>query len=256
MAYMPKKLVIRACAAGDFVLNLPALLAIQNLQPEVRFSLVGYPETLELARDYVHVEAIASIEGANWSRLFYGPVDGLSFDSAIVWMKDPAVAVNLRRSGIPNVLQADPFPQYGHAAVHLLRTLDLPFPSLPEMWSPSSGRIVIHPGSGSAKKNWPYFDELIRQIPDAYVLRGPAEGVEDAMPLRDVSRLLRESRGFIGNDSGITHLAAYLGVPTIALFGPTDPRIWGPIGRRSRVIWKRSLAEITVSEVLQAMNMV
>jgi ADP-heptose:LPS heptosyltransferase len=64
--------------------------------------------------------------------------------------------------------------------------------------------------------------------------------------LGEISR----ARLFIGNDSGLTHLAAYIGCPTIALFGPTDPRIWGPIGRRVRVIWKAKLEDIAVDEVL------
>ena len=49
-------------------------------------------------------------------------------------------------------------------------------------------------------------------------------------------------------------LAAYLGVPTIALFGPTNPRTWGPIGRRARIIWKTKLEDISVDEVLQTLK--
>jgi ADP-heptose:LPS heptosyltransferase len=60
---------------------------------------------------------------------------------------------------------------------------------------------------------------------------------------------LRQCRCFVGNDSGITHLAAYLGCPTIALFGPTDPRMWGPLGRRVKILWKTHLADISVHEV-------
>ncbi|MBT5873470.1 MAG: glycosyltransferase family 9 protein, partial [Candidatus Latescibacteria bacterium] len=38
-------------------------------------------------------------------------------------------------------------------------------------------------------------------------------------------------------DTGITHLAAALGVPALALFGPTDPAVWGPRGRTVRILW-------------------
>ena len=41
---------------------------------------------------------------------------------------------------------------------------------------------------------------------------------------------------FVGNDSGTTHLAAMLGAPTVALFGPTDPAVWAPTGPRVRVL--------------------
>jgi len=242
---LQKILIVRACAVGDFVLNVPALVALQKKYAKAAFTLVGNPSSLELARDFISVDAIHSIDVQRWSRLFREPVESLDFDSAIVWMKDPTVANNLTHSGIPQVLRADPFPHSGHAADHLLRTLRLPRPELPELWSPTSDDIIVNAGSGSPKKNWPFFDELIERLPRARRL--PTN-----LSLIEVSRLLRTVRVFIGNDSGITHLAAYSGCPTIALFGPTDPRVWGPIGRRSRIIWKRVLEDILVDEVLQA----
>src|SRR6185436_18552067 len=93
-----KILVIRACAVGDFVVNLPALQALQNCDRHARFTLVGYPSTLEIAREFVSVEAIHSIDTDPWRRIFHEPMAGLNFDRAIVWMKDPSVAENLRQS--------------------------------------------------------------------------------------------------------------------------------------------------------------
>jgi heptosyltransferase-3 len=242
-----KILVVRACAVGDFVLNLPALQAMQNVRSDARFTLLGYPATLELARDFITVDRILSIEGDPWSRLFYEPIAGLEFDSAVVWMKDPVVAENLRRSGITDVFRADPFPAHGHAADHLLRTAGLARPPLPDMWRRGSEDIIISAGSGSPKKNWPYFEELMRSV------RG-GTSLPQNLTLLGLSQVLRRCRSYIGNDSGITHLAAYLGCPTIALFGPTDPRVWGPIGRRSRVIWQRKLEDISVDEVLLTLH--
>ena len=240
-------LVIRACAIGDFVLNLPALVALQKKHPKVRFTLVGNPSSLELARDFVAVRQIHSIELEPWARLFYEPIPELEFDSAIVWMKDDTLAGNLRLSGIPNVLRTDPFPTYGHAADHLLRTLSLEPPDLPDLWAPESQSVVIHPGSGSQKKNWPYFEVLMNRLPACVPL--PKD-----LRLRVLSHHLRHCRAYIGNDSGITHLAAYIGCPTIALFGPTDPRVWGPIGRRVRIIWKSKLEDIAVDEILEILR--
>src|SRR6266571_5352845 len=152
---MSTTLIIRACAIGDFVLNLPALHAVRKTWPDKALTLVGYPSTLELAREFIPVERIYSIESPPWSRLFQEPVSGLEFDCAIVWMKDPVLAENLRGSGIRDIVSADPFPSYGHAATHLLRTLKLGAPPLPDFWQPQSERIVIHAGSGSPRKNWP-----------------------------------------------------------------------------------------------------
>jgi len=244
---MKKAIAIRACAIGDFVCNLPALIALQKQHPEARFSLVGNPSTLDLARTFIHVDAIYSIELQPWSRLFYEPIPNLEFDAAFVWMKDPVVSENLCGSGIPIVMRADPFPPYGHAADHLLRTLGMPRPELPDMWIPGNVEIFVHAGSGSAQKNWPQFRELMTRLPESRV-------IPQDLNLPELMREISRCRLFIGNDSGITHLAAYIGCPTIALFGPTDPRTWGPIGRRARVLWKSRLEDITVDEVLLTVN--
>src|SRR5438874_1573397 len=93
---MQNVLIIRVCAVGDFVMNLPALIALTRVHPGVRFTLVGNPTILELARDFVPVENISSIETQPWCRLFYEPIPDLEFDSAIVWMKDSTAATNAR----------------------------------------------------------------------------------------------------------------------------------------------------------------
>jgi len=240
---MWKILIVRVCAVGDFVLNLPALISLQQEHCDARFVLVGNRSSLELARDFVTVEAIHSIEAHPWSQLFYERIPPVDFDAAVVWMKDPVVANNLSASGIPNVIRANAFPTFGHASDHLLRTLNLNRPRLPDLWNPTNPEIVLNPGSGSPKKNWPFFEELIHRLPGSRML-------PQKLSIAEVSRYLRSVRAFIGNDSGITHLAAYAGCPTVALFGPTDPRIWGPIGRRSRIIWKTKLEDISVDEVL------
>lgn len=246
---MLKMLVVRACGVGDFVLNLPALRALQETYKNMPFTLVGYPSTLELARDFISVDRIFSIESDPWRRLFYEPISGLDFESAVVWMKDPAVAENLRLSGVPDVRRADAFPQHGHAADHLLRTLGLPRPILPDFWSRTSNDagVIVGAGSGNPRKNWSGFDELVRRRPGI-------RHIPQNLTLAQVAGLSKRCRAYVGNDSGITHLASYLGCPTIALFGPTDPRTWGPIGRRCRIIWKAKLEDISVDEVLLTLD--
>ena len=249
-------LIVRACAIGDFVLNLPVLRALSLREPNARFTLVGYPETLSLAKAIIPVEAIHSIESPPWASLFAGPVPGLDFDAAWVWMKDPAVADHLRESGVGQVFHAKAFPEDIHAAEHLLSTASLPMPDLPDLWREGSNRVILHPGSGSPSKCWPWFEELAEQIPDSVVLTGPGETQMrtnrprlHGLGLQAVAEEIRSCRAFIGNDSGITHLAAYWGSPTIALFGPTNPRIWGPVGRRVTILWKTPLSAISVDEV-------
>jgi heptosyltransferase III len=251
-------LIVRACAIGDFVLNLPALRALSLANPEARFTFVGYPSTLALSRTFLPVEAIYSIESPPWSSLFIEALPGLPmhFDSAYVWMKDPIFADNLERTGVRDVRRANPFPVSAHAASHLMSTVNLPVPELPDLWDAAASGIILHPGSGSPSKVWPHFQELARALPDAAVLIGPDDTdlkVSNArlrnLSLTEVADELRRCRVFIGNDSGITHVAAYWGTPTVALFGPTDPNVWGPVGRRVKVLKKPLLHDISVEDV-------
>jgi len=117
--------------------------------------------------------------------------------------------------------------------------------------------VVIQPGSGGEHKCW-YLDnflsvaeELVSKGTEVIFLLGPAElerfgesairRLSDTasclteLSLTDVLGLLSCADGFVGNDSGITHLAGALGVKTVAVFGPTDPDVYGPMGAAVRV---------------------
>jgi hypothetical protein len=121
--------------------------------------------------------------------------------------------------------------------------------------------IIIHPGSGGVQKCW-YLDNFLaiasmlakRGLEAVFVL-GPAEQERfgkattakigevartlSNLPLTDVLAVLSSARGYIGNDSGITHLASALGLPTIAVFGPTEPGVYGPVGPAVTVLQSR-----------------
>ncbi len=121
--------------------------------------------------------------------------------------------------------------------------------------------IAIHPGSGSRRKCWPVerFAGLMSRLGsdrDAQflVISGPADDkiieelrlkigdtfiTANQLPLPHLAAIITKCRLFIGNDSGVTHLAAAVGTPTIALFGPTDPRIWGPRGDKVTILYKK-----------------
>jgi len=122
-------------------------------------------------------------------------------------------------------------------------------------------RILIHPGSGSRKKCWPVsnFVRIARLLrargKQPEFILGPAEYdlaevltqqffQQDEYPgkvyrmdnLTELALRLRASSGFIGNDSGISHLSAFLGLPTVAVFGPSDPQRWRPMGRNVAIV--------------------
>jgi heptosyltransferase III len=136
-------------------------------------------------------------------------------------------------------------------------------------------RVVFHPGSGGGQKNHPpeFWLDLMRSfrksIPPTQelpvILLGPAE--EKLLPLFSgekevkilfspdmgkLSLLLQEASLYIGHDSGITHLSAMLGAPTIALFRQTSVAQWKPLGPKVKVIEAQASGPELVEQVLGA----
>jgi ADP-heptose:LPS heptosyltransferase len=141
-------------------------------------------------------------------------------------------------------------------------------------------QIAIHPGSGGAAKCWPVenFAEVIERLwqqnRPVLLLTGPADNdrLESILgqlspapkpelvqvlankPLLEVAHHLQACWGYLGNDAGITHLAAILGVPTVAIFGPSDPAVWRPVGPCVKVIRERTLERLSTDMVIEAIN--
>jgi ADP-heptose:LPS heptosyltransferase len=140
----------------------------------------------------------------------------------------------------------------------------------------ASGPVVIHPGAGSPAKCWPAerFIELAGRlraagrgvcfcIGEVERERWPAETVrklESAGEVRqpqtlvELFDLIRGASAFVGNDSGPGHVAGILGVPTLSLFGPTDPARWKPLGPAVNVLRNEPLSELSVDAVYGALS--
>lgn len=154
-------------------------------------------------------------------------------------------------------------PGFRAAVAHLPFTFYPALPTAPPtavpripIQGPAHGRIVLHPYSGSAKKNWPLanFHAVAQHLENVTWTCGPDEALENAERfdnLADLARWLSGARLYIGNDSGITHLAAAVGAPTLALFGHTDPAIWCPAGPNVR--WMRFDSPDAVANVARQM---
>lgn len=181
------------------------------------------------------------------------------------------VRSNLLLAGAKQVLSGSPLIKRGHAVPFLLEPLqalaifetdlvpELDFSG--ELRSAGRQRLrvlgvrgkphVVHPGSGSPAKCWPvgHYMELIRrwreqgrevvavigeadvEVAKALVRELPDLPVLENLTLTELAATLVECAGFLGNDSGITHLAAAVGLPVVALFGPSDADTWAPRGR-------------------------
>jgi hypothetical protein len=197
--------------------------------------------------------------------------------SALVFAHFPSALVErLALLGVRSILRQDPFPSGPIPIVdyHLSLFADLAFTAeerVPRVDTSGSAHrsaeraTALHPGSGSAHKNWPAgnFADLARRLASererVWWIIGPAEeGMTlpaDARVWRDpdlgvLAASLSRCRLFVGNDSGVTHLAAACGCPTVVLFGGSDPRVWMPRGGRVRAVQSRSMERISVDRVL------
>jgi heptosyltransferase-3 len=130
--------------------------------------------------------------------------------------------------------------------------------------------VLLMPGSGGRSKNWPvqhYLElrrHLARFVPVVTVL-GPAEAHLEAsfsgLPLISTPSLgvlagvARLSAAFVGNDSGVSHLAAAAGARGVVIFGPTDPQRWRPLGR-VMVMRRMPLQDLGWREVAAAVELI
>jgi len=234
-------------------------------------------------------------ESADVARLIAGGVAlgalaDRRFDVVVAYTRDPQVGRAFSPLA-PVVIAHDPHPASGeHASRWLARAVfgfvGEPPPETPACEATADEReqaaewrrrlptefVAVHPGSGSPAKDWPAerFAAMLQAVGatgeyllvegpadarSAEPLRSGAAAVARSLPPRVLGALLSGARAFIGNDSGVSHLAAAWGAPTVALFGPTDPAIWSPVGPRVAVVRSRdgTMEGIGVDAVLAAM---
>jgi heptosyltransferase-3 len=175
-----------------------------------------------------------------------------------------------------------------HAATVYLKPLErlaifdvdpLPRLSLTRGMPHSTPVVALHPGSGSEKKNWPEekWADLLQHLlstsnSNVLLAGGEAEGerlqrlaaalspsrvkVAQSLPLTELGRLLQGCSVFVGHDSGISHLAAALGVPVVLLWGDTVEEIWRPPHERVLIVKStKGLKAITVEQVAEQLRL-
>jgi heptosyltransferase III len=232
------KLLIRPGAIGDCILSLPALRHLSTgdteiWAPSAVLPLIQFARTRSIASTGIDLVGIGN---------FPTPELG-HFGEIVSWYGSnrPEFRAALESSGIPcSFHPALPDPANTlHAADFFAQQVGAPLGAMPHIQVGEVERrasIVIHPFSGSLRKNWPLasFEDVARCSPlPVEWTAGPDEALDRAVRfenLFDLACWLAGAALYIGNDSGITHLAAAVGVPVIALFGPTSPEIWAPRG--------------------------
>ena len=233
--------------------------------PDVATLLGGGPPPSALAEELERVEAViaytrqadvlAALGGHARQVIAVDPRPGPG-THASAWLASPLAALGVDPAPDPPVLVPRAEEQVRAASL----TASLP-----------AGFLAVHPGSGARAKNWPpeRFAQLVREWAAGgpwLLVEGPADEPVQALcalpgarraqdlPARMLGAMLARAGLYVGNDSGVSHLAAAFGAPTLALFGPTDPTVWGPIGPRVTALRspEGTMASLEVASVLTA----
>jgi heptosyltransferase-3 len=222
----------------------------------------------------------------DWSAYF----DSCSVIISYLYDPDDIFKTNVGRVSKAQFIQGQHRPseqEETHATAVFLKPLEqlaifdtdpVPKLTIPKSSSLNGLWVAAHPGSGSEKKNWPlesWKDLLTRLIAETsfnlLLTSGEAEGnrvdllakllpsprvrLVKNLPLAELSGLLAQSKAFVGHDSGITHIAAALGLKTVVLWGPSNERIWRPLNPGTHVLKSETdrLEELPVAPVFEAL---
>jgi ADP-heptose:LPS heptosyltransferase len=236
--------LIRPGAIGDFIVSLPAMEALRTGYTEVWCAGQNVP----LAR---FADSAQSIVASGLDRLGLLPAEEVverlrSFDSIISWYgtNHPEFRDLVESLRLPfRFLPALPSPRQQAVEFYLNQARELgaaPRSRFPEIRCPAADRkfAVMHPFASNRGKRAPMalFEEIAIRLSakmPVHWLCGPEEEFDGAVRIDDLYELacwLRQARIFVGNDSGISHLAAAVGTPVHAFFRTTDPRVWAPRG--------------------------
>ncbi|HRV09228.1 MAG TPA: glycosyltransferase family 9 protein [Acidobacteriota bacterium] len=286
------RLIYHAGALGDFITTLPAITwwarRAGETEPTVLLSR-GPHARLAVAAGLV--DKAWDVDDQRSARLFSGEIQSQEISAALLFATpESPLVVTLQAGGCRSITRQDPFPSHPVSKMDYHLGLFEDAPRAEDLLEPlrrfarrqasllswttfsAQGGLLLHPGSGGRSKIWPlerfvavaeYFRHRGREI--AWILGPAEEGWElpagspayRNLPLERLCGLYAQARGYLGNDSGATHLAVACGCPGVVLFGPSDPRIWAPRGAPVRVVTSPagdSIAGITADQVIDAIR--
>ena len=288
----PRVLLLRAGALGDILLLRRAVGSLRAAGVGVTLMAPREPGTVLVGPGAGEVDRLLDWHSPAVTRLLAGDscgealgLDGI--DAAACFTNDSDVVALLERV-IPAVIPCAPLPPRGWHAADWYASAVMPWVRLIDEAPPceatraeqdqaaewrrqlGDGYVAIHPGSGSPGKNWPAeaFAHLVRAVtPNRpwLLILGPAEEgsgerlrrlpgavVAESLSARVVGCLLSHAAVYVGNDSGMSHLAAAWGAPSVVLFGPSDPQQWAPRGADVVVLRSstRAMGDLSVETVV------
>jgi heptosyltransferase III len=234
-----KRLLIRPGAIGDLILSLPALEAARGEYTEVwaprpALPLIRFADRVRAIAD-TGLDLVGVVEDASTAAL-----EG--FDSIYSWY-------GYHRPEFRDAVRRMPFTFFP--------ALPPPegVPHIPVPPAPRSDFAVIHPFASGRHKRWALenFHTVAERlgVPVRWCA-GPEDQLDGAQRfdnLYDLAGWLATARLYIGNDSGIGHLAAAVGVPVVAIFLATDPAVWAPRGDHVTVLQNPSIEDVVTAAV-------
>ena len=260
-------LFITATRIGDAVLSTGLLAHLLDAYPQARFTIAAGPLAAPLFSRMPRLDRVILVEkrrfDAHWLALWAETLTkrwdlAIDLRGSALTLLIPARRRAIMRGG----------RRPGPRLAHLAATLDLSPPPLPTVWTALEDRargaellqagtpiIGLGPTANWPGKIWPVdrfaalFHALAAQLPGARaaIFAGPGEqeaayaarlraalpdaiDLTGALTLPEAAACLERCALFIGNDSGLMHLAAAAGTPTLGLFGPTSATEYGPAG--------------------------
>ena len=280
-----KILFVTSTRLGDAVLSTGLLDHLIRTWPDARITVVCGPVAEGLFARMPNLDRTIALrkraQGRHWLPLWADVA--LHLWDLVIDIRGSALSwlIPTRRRAIYKRTQGPKIAQLG-------AILGLSPPPLPVVWTSELDRsaiadllpqhrpiIALAPTANWAPKVWPadrfaaVFHRLAQPNAIPVILGGlgqaehaMAEPLLAALPdaidlvgvlsLSEVAALLQQATLFIGNDSGLMHLAAAAGAPTIGLFGPTDAALYRPSGRCATVVVAPDMDKISVDAVIEA----
>jgi len=278
--------VIRLRSLGDCVLTTPALALLKSHRPDLRIGVVvedrfravfedilGVDEILPPQSSALrawHSDAVVNLHGGTRSMLLTA-TSGAAIKAGFA---HHAYSF-LYRDKIPRAQEILGEERPVHTAEHLASAMfwmgvprtEIPRARLAALATSTNPYAVFHPFASQPDKTWSAerFIAVATHLSEAGMepvfIAGPADEigafqqfrVHRNLSLSAVKNLMAGAQIFIGNDSGPAHIAAAFGIPSVVLFGPSDPITWAPWKTEAKVLTSRdAIQRITVEQVIAA----
>jgi heptosyltransferase III len=280
--------VIRLRSLGDCVLTTPALALLKSHRPDLQIAIVVEDRFAGIFEGNPDVDQILPPRASAISAWRPNVALNLHGGTRSMWL---TLASRARvRAGfehhaygalysakIPRAQEILSEERPVHTAEHIASAIfwmGVPRTDIPRARlyaaKETSGKsyAVLHPFASKPDKTWPaerflaVADYLQGAGLETRFLAGPADDAQPFAaypiyrnePLQKVQTLLSGAQLFIGNDSGPAHIAAAFGVPSIVLFGPSDPVTWAPWRTEAQVLTAESMDRIPAENVIAAVD--